>query len=119
MDNRTQIGGDAIGSAFGSGTVNARDINVYKNAVDGSVGLDKDIKQKLKEAREAIENADLSDADKADVVEQLKNLTAELEKPQQDATRVQRFWNRIKDVAPTVAAILSTAASVAKLLGGG
>ena len=79
-----------------------------------------DIKQKLKEARQAIENAkDLSDADKKDTVDQLNNLTAEMEKPEKDESRVKRYWNRIKEVAPTVAAILSTAASLAKLLGGG
>jgi hypothetical protein len=120
MGNRTEIHGDAIGSAFDSGTVNARDILVYKNAVDGSARLDNDIKQKLKEAREAIENAkDLSDADKADAVDELNKLTAELEKPEKDESRVQRYWNRIKGVAPTVASILASAASLGKILGVG
>jgi hypothetical protein len=100
MDNRTQIGGDAIGSAFGSGTVNAHDITVYKNAVDSSARLDNDIKQKLK-----------------DVVDDLNKLTAELEKPQNDASRVQRYWNHIKEIAPPAASILASAASLAKLLG--
>jgi uncharacterized protein YjbI with pentapeptide repeats len=71
MSNHAEVHGDAIGSAVGSGTVNARDITVYKNAVDGSSRLDNDIKQKLKEARDAIENAELSDADKADVIDDL------------------------------------------------
>ena len=119
MGNKTEVYGDAIGSAFDSGTVNTRDIIVYKNAVDGSPRLDNDIKQKLKEAREAIENANLSDADKRDVIDDLNKLTAELQKPGKDESRVQRYWNNIKAVAPTVAAILSTAASLAKLLGGG
>jgi uncharacterized protein YjbI with pentapeptide repeats len=117
VGNQTEIRGDAIGSAFGSGTVNARDITVYKNAIDSSTGLDSDVKTKFKEAREAIENADLSDDDKADMVEQLNKLTAELEKPEQDDGRVQRFWSRIKEIAPTVASILSSAASLGKILG--
>jgi uncharacterized protein YjbI with pentapeptide repeats len=120
VGNNTEVHGDAIGSAFDSGTVNARDIIVYKNAVDSSPRLDNDIKQKLKEAREAIEKAkDLSDADKKDAVDQLNNLTAELEKPEKDDSRVKRYWNRIKEVAPTGASILASAASLAKLLGGG
>jgi hypothetical protein len=119
MGNNTEVHGDAIGSAFEGGTVNARDILVYKTAVDSSVRLDNDIKQKLKEAREAIENSDLPNDDKADAVDQLNNLTAELEKPEKDEGRVQRYWNRIKEVAPTGASILASAASLAKLLGGG
>ena len=119
MSNHVEVHGDAIGSAVGSGTVNARDITVYKNAIDSSSRLDHGIKQKLKEARDAIENAELSDADKADVLDELSKLTAELEKPEQDAGRVQRYWNHIKEVAPTVASILASAASLAKLLGGG
>jgi hypothetical protein len=119
VGHKTEIHGDAIGSAFDSGTVNAHDIIVYKNAVDGSPRLDNDIKQKLKEAREAIENANLSDADKRDVIDDLNKLTAELEKPGKDDRLLRRYWDRIKQVAPTVAAILSTAASLAKLLGGG
>jgi hypothetical protein len=117
VGDKTEIHGDAIGSAFGSGTVNARDIIVYKNAVDSSTRLENDVKQKLKEAREAIERADLSDADKADVVDDLNKLTAELEKPEKDEGRVQRYWNRIKEVAPTVASILASAASLGKILG--
>ena len=117
VSDKTEIHGDAIGSAFGSGTVNARDITVYKNAVDGSAGLDNDIKTKLKEAREAIENADLSDEDKADVVDELNKLTAELEKPEQNDGRIQRYWNHIKEIAPTVASILSSATSLGKILG--
>ena len=92
---------------------------MYKNVVDSSANLDNDIKQKLKEAREAIENADLSDADKEDVVDELNKLTAELEKPKQDDGRVQRYWNRIKEIAPTVASILSSTASLGKILGVG
>ena len=53
------------------------------------------------------------------MVEQLNNLTAELKKSEKDESRVQRYWNRIKEIAPTVAAILATATSLAKLLGSG
>ena len=81
--------------------------------------VEEDIKQKLKEARKAIENADLSDADKSGVVDDLNKLTAELEKPEQDDGRVQRYWNRIKEVAPTAASLLASAASLGKLLGAG
>jgi uncharacterized protein YjbI with pentapeptide repeats len=92
----------------------------YFGVVDKLDTVEGDIKHKLKEAREAIENAkDLSDADKKDAVDQLNNLTAELEKPEKDESRVKRYWNRIKEVAPTGASILASAASLVKLLGGG
>jgi hypothetical protein len=69
------------------GRVNARDITVHKNVVDSSARLNNDVKQKLREAREAIENAELSDADKADVIDDLNKLTAELDKPE------RTMWN--------------------------
>jgi hypothetical protein len=99
--------------------VNARDITMYKNAVDRSSRLDNNIKQILKNARDAIEHAVLSDEDKADVLDDLNKLTAELEKPEKDPGRVHRYWNRIKEVAPPVAAILTTATILSKLLGVG
>ena len=109
-------GGHFQGCSFGD----HNSLTNYFGVVDNLDTVEEDIKQKLKEAREAIENAkDLSDADKKDAVDQLNNLTAELEKPEEDDNRVQRYWNRIKEVAPTGASILASAASLAKLLGGG
>ena len=119
MSDNAEVHGDAIGSVVGSGRVTAHNITVYKNTVDGSSRLDNDLKQKLKEAREAIENAELSAADKADVIDDLNKLTDELGNAEQDDSRVRRHWNHIKEVAPTVASILASAASLAKLLGGG
>jgi hypothetical protein len=118
-DNRIQAR-DIISSAVGSDIrFRARDITVYQRDIDQSTVLDPELKQKLKEAREALDKVDLSEDDKNDVADNLEKLTIELEKPQRDAGRVKRFWNRIKEVAPTVAAILSTAASIAKLVSGG
>jgi hypothetical protein len=114
VSQQTFQGGSFQGCSFG-------DNNSLTNygVVDNLGTVEEDVKQKLKEARGAIERADLSDADKADVVDELNKLTAELEKPEKDEGRVKRYWNHIKGVAPTVASILASAASLAKLLGGG
>ncbi len=61
----------------------------------------------------------MPDEDKADVVENLNKLTAALEGEKREPGRIQRFWNRIKEVAPVVADILKSAASVAAILKGG
>ena len=98
--------------------VRAHDINVYKQAVDQSSSIEDDVKQVLKNARDALEHIKLSEADKEDATDDLGKLTAELEKDDKDIGRVQRYWNRIKEIAPPVAAILSAATSIAKLLGG-
>ena len=108
-------GGHFQGCSFGD----HNSLTNYFGVVDKLGTVEEDIKLKLKEAREAIEHSDLPHDDKADAVEQLNNLTAELEKPEKDDGRVQRYWNRIKEVAPTGASILASAASLAKLLGVG
>lgn len=117
-DDNINIEGDAIGAAIGSHVrLNARDITAYKQLVDQSLTLDEDLKRALKEAREALESEDLSQADKGDAADDLGKLTDELQKPEKDVGRVRRLWNSIKDIAPPVASILSSAASLAKMLG--
>ena len=69
-----------------------------------------------KEARELLESAALSETDKADATEDLDKLTAELEKEEKAPGLIRRYWSRIKEVAPTVASVLSSVASLAKLL---
>jgi hypothetical protein len=119
MAEKIEIKGDAIGAAVGDGAkVRARDINVYKQVVDQSSAIEDDLKEVLKNARDALEQMQLSEADKADAADDLGKLTTELQKDEKDLGLVQRYWNRIKEIAPPVASILSAAASVAKLLGG-
>lgn len=119
VGDKINIGGDAIGAAVGShASLKARDITTYKQVVDQSLTLDEELKQVLKAAREALEKAKLPDATKNDATDDLGKLTDELQKPDKDVGRVQRLWNRIKDIAPPVADILSSAASLAKMLWG-
>jgi uncharacterized protein YjbI with pentapeptide repeats len=106
--------GNFQGCSFGDNN----SLTNYFGVVDKLGTVEEDVKQKLQEARNAIENSDLPDADKADAVDELNKLTAELGKAEKDDGRVKRYWNRIKEVAPTVASILASAASMAKLLGG-
>ena len=108
-------GGHFQGCSFGD----RNSVMNYSQAVDQIAIPDDEIKQKLKEARAEIERLDLADDDKGDLVEQLKALTNELAKPERETGRVRRYWGRIREVAPTVAAILASAGSIAALLGGG
>lgn len=119
MGDKFEVKGDVVGSALGRrARAEVGDINVYKQAVDQSSGLDDELKNVLKQARDAIEEAGLSETDKADITEDLAKLTAELEKPEKDPGLVRRYWNRIKEIAPTVSALLGSAVSIAKLLSG-
>jgi hypothetical protein len=120
VGDKINIAGDNIGGAVGrSAAVIARDITVFKQMLDSSAHLDQDLREKLFKAREEVERTSLSPEDKQDVTESLKRLAIELNKPQQDASVIRRFWNRVKEIAPTVAAILSSAVAVAKLTGHG
>jgi hypothetical protein len=96
--------------------VAARDVSAYNDLIDQSSTLDPDLKRTLKEAREALETIGLPEADKDDVADDLGKLTAELTKPQPDVYRVRRLWMRIRETAPTVAAILASASRLAELM---
>ena len=111
--NKAEVGGDFIGSFIGP----VRDITVYKNAVDDSSKLGDDIKQTLKKAREVIENAELSENNKVDVIDELNKFTDELNKPKQDDARMKRCAERIEKLAPTVSSILASITSLAKFFG--
>ena len=71
----------------------------------------------MADAAEALANLNIDDGDKSDAADDLAKLKAELEKPTKDEGRIQKIWNRIKDIAPTVASILASAASIGKLVG--
>lgn len=110
---------DGDGNIIASGTdasVRARDVTIYKQMIECSDKLDADLKEKLKEAREAIEKLEFSRVDKDNVADELGKLTSELKKTKPDPSRARLFWNHIKEVAPTVASILQTAETIAKLL---
>jgi len=110
--------GDITGGAVGRGArVNARDISAFKQVIDNSTKFDDDLKSKLVSAREAIETMDASDDDKQDVAESLGKITEELEKPTPEPGRLERFFNRVKEVAPVVASILASAAQMRIILG--
>ncbi len=118
MGNEVKIDGDIISSAVGKeASVNAHDIVTYKTIIEKS-DIDADLKEKLVEAREKIEELDLSQNNKDDVADDLSELTEEVSKTEPNARRVQRSWRHIKEIAPTVAATLSSAVNIANLLGG-
>jgi len=107
--------GDITDSTVGS-IGSAHDVNVFVNRVDSST-LPDDLKTALKNARHELEALPLNDRSKADVAEYLDKVTTELEQPLPDKSRLKHLLGAIKDVAAPVAAALSIAASVVKLLG--
>jgi hypothetical protein len=107
-------GGDFKGCSFGDNN----SVASYFGNVEKMQKVESEAKQKLKEAREAAEKEPLSDEDKADLVQQLISFTKELEQPKQDPSRLKRFLGRIEQLSITVASILSSAASIAKVIGG-
>jgi hypothetical protein len=111
--------GDITGSTVGS-VGNARDINVFTAHVDSSTTMSAELKNELKAARAELEKSSLSKDDKGDVASNLDKLTEELNKPEaeREPGRVKRFLDRVKEVAPPVAALLSIAANIAKLAAG-
>jgi hypothetical protein len=113
--DRIEVGGNGVGSVLGRGAqAEARNITVYREAVERST-FDAELKSMLIEAREALEREELSMDDKNDALDDLNKLAQELEKGP-GATRVQRLWSRIKEIAPTAAPILASAASIRKVL---
>jgi hypothetical protein len=109
--------GNISGSTVGSLGA-ARDIKIFANNVDSS-DLSEELKRELKEARKILEGLALAQQDKDDVADDLAKLTAELGQPeaQRQPSRIQRYWERIRSIAPSVASALSIAASIAKLTG--
>ena len=113
MSQQHFSGGSFTGCQFGDHNSQTN----YFNAVDQMTTIPDDAKQKLKEAREAIEKGSFSESDKRDLIDNLVKLTEELSKSKQDVSLVKRFWERIKGVSPTIASILGAAVSIQKLLG--
>jgi transcriptional regulator with XRE-family HTH domain len=117
--DKFDVSGDLVAGAVGQGArARVRDVAVFKQDIDQSSRLDPDLKEKLKAARDELERVQLSDDDRLDVVENLEKLRGELAKPEKDGSRVTRFFKRIEEAAPTVASILSSAASLTKIISG-
>jgi hypothetical protein len=115
MGDKIHIGGNAIGSAIG------RRASVQANDIIAQVqqsGIDDDLKEKLAKAAEMIESLEISEDDKADATDNLSKLSEEMQKPTPEPSRVRRLWYGIKEIAPTVASLLASAVSIAKLVSG-
>jgi len=115
-DSSTVIGNTISGSTIGSVGM-AKDVNVFVALVDSFALMSDELKAQLKDARGELELTRLSQEDKEDVSANLHRLAQELDKPrdQIEPARVKRFLERVKEVASPVAALLSIAASIAKL----
>jgi hypothetical protein len=75
-------------------------------------------KEVLLKARQAIDEAQLSPEDRDDLLDDFGKLTTELEKPEHSASRIARFFNRIQELAPPAASILSSLTSLTHLFVG-
>ena len=118
-ETKANIGGDATNVAIGQRAhAKAGDINVFKQGVDQSLGLDPDLKQRFKEARETIEASGVPQKDKDDAAARLGDLQGELEQPNPDKGRIRRCLEWLKDIVPSAAEILSSAAKIGELFRG-
>jgi hypothetical protein len=116
VGDKINIGGNVAGSAVGShANLKARDIVMQ---IQQSGILSDDLKQAFAKAAEALEALKAPEGTKEDVIDDMTKLKKELENPTKDEGRIRTIWNRIKEVAPTVASILASAASIGKLVTG-
>lgn len=88
----------------------------YLGVVDKLNNIDDDAKDKLKESRKQIEDSQLTIDNKNKLVDYLNELSFELSKPKKEESKIRKIWSSIKKISPVVAAILSTAVSIAALL---
>ncbi len=116
MDQRTEIHGDVTGSAIGpSAQVQTGDIGIAKVALV-EADLDDRTREVLVQATNCLESLSLPAEDKADAEDDLAKLADELQKEAPRPGRMNRLWNHIQEVAPTVAALLKSIEVVAKAL---
>lgn len=114
---RNTVHGDNFGAIGIANNVNVRDIHVYKQAVQG-LGFPQDVQEALLRARDALDQLELSESAKGDLQDDLAKFTQELANPEKDETRIQRLWRNIKEVAPPIASVLASAATIAKIVSG-
>jgi hypothetical protein len=108
------IGGNVTGSAVGShASVKARDIVTQ---IQRSGLLGDDIGQAFARAAEELDKLKLAEGEKEDIADDLAKLKKELEKQTKDGDRIKTIWGRINGIASTVAAALSAAASIGKIV---
>ena len=60
----------------------------------------------------------MSEAAKGNAQDDLGKLGEELAKPDKDEGRIHRLWRNVKEVAPSVASILGSVATLAKIVSG-
>lgn len=111
--SNSEVNASAIGS---SATLNMRDISIFQNNVKNLSNLDNDMKEKINLARTEIEKLILSQEDKDDIVDDLEKFTKELDRPNPNSSRIERFLNRIKEIAPTISSILMSAKRIIELI---
>jgi hypothetical protein len=99
-----------VGSIGPAGDVNVS-INGESSQVPDGVEL------ALKNARQELRNLTLNARSKSDVGDYLDRIANEMRQPEPDQSRLKNLFVAIKDIASPVAAALSIAASLTKLLG--
>jgi len=108
------VGRDAINSAIGSKA------SIKADSLDAQIqnsSLVNDVQGAFAAATIELAKLHLAEGDRSDVNDDLTKLKAELDKNPPDEKRIKTVWGRIQSVAPTVAAILSTLASLGKIVG--
>jgi len=114
VSNNINVHGDVIGTV-GGGTVNARDMTLYKNQLDASF-KDESIKSALYDARTRIETAKVSPTDKADAADMLGQITAEIHKPQPDRSKLSGWIGVLRKIVPTAVSALGGIKTIAEIV---
>lgn|GEM_PF-4893649 len=113
--SNVNIHGDVIGSAIGlDPSIAVNNLVAFKETVSK---LEPDLRDALIKARQAADDTELAADDKEDLLDDLRKLVDTLKALKPQPTRVRRLWSRVKEIAPTVADILSSAGTIAQLLG--
>jgi hypothetical protein len=116
MRDNISIGHDAIGSAVGTNaSVKARDIVTDTTTQSG---LDEDLMKRFDKALVMIKEAKLEPGKEEDVTDDVNKLKREMAKPTKDHGRIQTLLDRIRATVPSVADLLSMAASITSLVSG-
>ncbi len=116
MTTNNTVQGDNFGAVGQGNRVWIRDITLYKSEVDGTPTFDAETKTLLKAAIDAIEAAEIKSDEKDDAKENLQKLTDELKQEKRPGV-VQRCLNRLAEVVPAVATILSSGVMIADIIG--
>lgn len=114
--SNVQIEGGVFNSSIGNGAT------LYSQRIEtlhlATAAMPTDIRAPLRDALHIVETMQLSEADKADIIDDLSKLLEALREKSPNCSRIERYVNRIKEIAPPVAAVLSSIKDALAIMSG-